>query len=155
MQYPTAISTRAALTFWYRSVRPNESVPSGAWIKRRGSGKPLLSASAMNDVLTHCLSSHGLPTRSRAVSEFMVGLEKMKAKAGEISQSARALSSDDMHRLYNLCMKPDASSAEKRWGIVRYVCPCTAHSSIPHADLSNPRRPTYLHGSWCCAARRY
>jgi hypothetical protein len=76
----------------------------------------------MNDILTYCLFSHGLPTRSRAVSEFMVGLEKMKAKAGEISQSARALSLDDMHRLYDLCMKPTALLAEKRWGIVRYVC---------------------------------
>lgn len=65
--------------------------------------------------------SSGLPTRSRHVSEFMMGLEKTKARAGEISSSARALSLKDMHNLYNQCFRPDAPIAETRWGIVRYV----------------------------------
>jgi hypothetical protein len=51
----------------------------------------------------------------------MVGLEKTKAKSGEISQSARALSLDDMHHLFDLCISSPASVADKRWGIVRYV----------------------------------
>ncbi|KAJ7759944.1 hypothetical protein B0H16DRAFT_1720159 [Mycena metata] len=65
-KYSTAVSTRAALTMWYRNLRPNESLTE--W----------------------CLDSatntwHGLPTRSRHVSQFMVGLEKTKAKSGEVS----------------------------------------------------------------------
>jgi hypothetical protein len=51
----------------------------------------------------------------------MVGLEKMKAKAGEVSSSARALSLDDMHRLYNHCTNKSLSVAAMRWGIVRYA----------------------------------
>jgi hypothetical protein len=51
----------------------------------------------------------------------MVGLEKTKAKSGEVSSSARALSLDDMHRLYDHCLNPSISLAEKRAGIVRYV----------------------------------
>lgn len=69
----------------------------------------------------------GLPTRSRAVAEFMVGLEKTKAAAGEVSQSARALTLDDMHRLFDLCIvqpykseKQDALASQRK-GIVRYV----------------------------------
>jgi hypothetical protein len=53
----------------------------------------------------------------------MTGLEKTKAKAGEVSVSARALSLSDMHNLYDLCFRPNASPAEMRWGIVRYVSP--------------------------------
>ncbi|KAK7006580.1 hypothetical protein R3P38DRAFT_3325946 [Favolaschia claudopus] len=64
----------------------------------------------------------GLPTRSRQVSQFMVGLEKTKAKSREISSSARALSLEDIHRLYQHCMSPDLSSAQRRAGTVRYVC---------------------------------
>jgi hypothetical protein len=52
----------------------------------------------------------------------MVGLEKMKAKAGEVSQSARALTLDDMHRLYDECTSSkDKSLYERRWGIIRFV----------------------------------
>jgi hypothetical protein len=51
----------------------------------------------------------------------MIGLEKTKAKAGEVSQSARALSLDDMHRLYDHCMDPNQSEADQRRGIIRYV----------------------------------
>ncbi|KAG2120776.1 uncharacterized protein F5147DRAFT_647203 [Suillus discolor] len=52
--FSTEISTRAAFTLWYHSVRPSESV----------------------------VECSGLPTRSRAVSEFMIGLEKTKARQG-------------------------------------------------------------------------
>lgn len=71
---------------------------------------------------THLMSSRGLPTRSRLVSEFMMGLEKTKAKAGEASVSARALELRDMHRLYRHCVtNPAVSPEERRQGIVRYV----------------------------------
>ncbi|KAJ7066766.1 hypothetical protein B0H15DRAFT_764970, partial [Mycena belliarum] len=100
--FSTAVSTRAALTFWYRSIRPNESVSE--WRVDTKTGE--------------CF---GLPTRSRHVSEFMTGLEKTKAKAGEVSTSARALSLQDMHRLYDHCFRPEATPAEIRWGIVRFT----------------------------------
>ncbi|KAJ7171864.1 hypothetical protein C8R43DRAFT_1146423 [Mycena crocata] len=100
--YATAVSARAALTFWYRSICPNESVTEWRIDSRTG----------------ECF---GLPTRARHVSEFMTGLEKTKAKAGEVSVSARALSLSDMHNLYDLCFRPNATSAEIRWGIVRYT----------------------------------
>jgi hypothetical protein len=52
----------------------------------------------------------------------MIGLKKTKARQGEISQSARALTLDDMHRLHNYCMtRPGLDDAERRRGIVRYV----------------------------------
>jgi hypothetical protein len=83
-------------------------------------------------------SSHGLPTRSRVVSEFMIGLEKMKAKAGEVSNSARALSLGDMHRLFQQCITL-GSRGDKRRGVVRYVC--TSHSYVQiTTDLC--RRPS-------------
>ncbi|KAF7973323.1 hypothetical protein HWV62_15573 [Athelia sp. TMB] len=101
-KFATAVSTRAALTFWYRSVRPNESVSE--WRQDMETGK-----------------CYGLPTRSRVVSEFMIGLEKTKAKAGETSVSARALELQDMHRLYDHCVaNANASVEERRQGIVRY-----------------------------------
>ena len=52
----------------------------------------------------------------------MIGLEKTKAKAGEVSQSARALSLEDMHQLYSICFNPNLTNAQKRWGAIRYVC---------------------------------
>ncbi|KAJ7810099.1 hypothetical protein B0H14DRAFT_2607608 [Mycena olivaceomarginata] len=101
-KYSTAVSTRAALTMWYRSLRPNES-----------------TAEWRLDPATN--TWRGLPTRSRHVSQFMVGLEKTKAKSGEVSSSARALSLDDIHRLHNHCLDPSLTPARKRAGIVRYV----------------------------------
>ncbi|KAF7982858.1 hypothetical protein HWV62_25838 [Athelia sp. TMB] len=101
-KYSTAVATRAALTLWYRSIRPDES--SIDWHHDRNSG-----------------TCRGLPTRSRLVSEFMVGLEKTKAKAGEVSKSARALSREDMHRLHDLCLDPKLTAAEQRKGVVRYA----------------------------------
>ncbi|KAJ7735849.1 hypothetical protein DFH07DRAFT_753682, partial [Mycena maculata] len=101
-KFATAVSTRAALTYWYRTIRPNESVTE--WRINSKSGE--------------CF---GLPTRSRHVSEFMTGLEKTKAKTGEVSVSARALSLKDMHNLYDLCFRPNATPAEMRWGMVRYT----------------------------------
>ena len=73
--------------------------------------------------------SYGLPTRSRVVSEFMIGLEKTKAKMGEVSQSARALSLEDMHRLYDACFDPKLTDGQKRWGAIRYVrFPCVHYA---------------------------
>jgi hypothetical protein len=57
------------------------------------------------------------------VPEFMIGLEKMKARSGEVSQSARALMREDMHRLYDYCMDSTQMPEESRWGVVRYVSP--------------------------------
>ncbi|KAJ7240214.1 hypothetical protein C8J57DRAFT_1245432 [Mycena rebaudengoi] len=94
-KYSTAVSSRAALTMWYRSIRPNESLTE--WRLDSGSN-----------------TWRGLPTRSRHVSQFMLGLEKTKAKSGEVSSSARALSLDDIHRLHDWCMKPGI------W-VIRYV----------------------------------
>ncbi|KAK7025617.1 hypothetical protein R3P38DRAFT_3531239 [Favolaschia claudopus] len=99
-KYSTAVSTRAALTMWYRNLRPNESLTE--W---RLDG----------------VTWRGLPTRSRIVSQFMVGLEKTKAKSGEVSSSARALALEDIHRLHDHCMNPKLTLAQKRAGIVRYV----------------------------------
>ena len=88
------------------------------------------------------ICSHGLPTCSRVVSEFMIGLEKTKAKAGEVSQSARALSLEDMHRLYKICFDPNATDAQKRWGAIRYVSPSRSQNTA--ADFHHSWH-TYLH----------
>lgn len=66
-------------------------------------------------------ASFGLPTRSRQVSQYMVGLEKTKARMGETSQSARALSLTDMHLLYSHCVESLDGPAIIRQGIVRHV----------------------------------
>lgn len=50
----------------------------------------------------------------------MVGLEKTKAKAGEVSSSARALALEDIHRLHDYCMR-ELPVAQLRAGIIRYV----------------------------------
>jgi len=55
----------------------------------------------------------------------MIGLEKQKARSGEVSQSARALLREDMHRLHHHCLHDPSTTGmpeEKRWGVVRYVC---------------------------------
>lgn len=52
----------------------------------------------------------------------MTGLEKKQRSKGWWSvKSARALSLKDMHNLYDLCFRANATPAEMRWGIVRYV----------------------------------
>ncbi|KAJ7227754.1 hypothetical protein C8J57DRAFT_1252275 [Mycena rebaudengoi] len=101
-KYSTAVYSRAALKMWYRSIRPNESLTE--WHLDPGSN-----------------TWRGLPTRSRHVSQFMVGLEKTKAKSGEVSSSARALSLDDIHSLHDWCMKPGISLTQRRSGIIRYL----------------------------------
>ncbi|KAJ7199400.1 hypothetical protein GGX14DRAFT_373104, partial [Mycena pura] len=101
-KHSTAVSTRAALTMWYKTLRPNESQ-----IEWR------------LDSVTN--TWRGLPTRSRHVSQFMIGLEKTKAKAGEVSQSARALSLDDIHRLHDHCLNPSLTTTQRRAGVIRYV----------------------------------
>ncbi|KAK7005547.1 hypothetical protein R3P38DRAFT_3215304 [Favolaschia claudopus] len=101
-KYSTAVSTRAALTMWYKNLRPNESLTE--W---------------RLDSVTN--TWRGLPTRSRQVSQFMVGLEKTKAKSGEVSSSARALALEDIHRLYKHCLDSNLTVAQRRAGIIRYV----------------------------------
>ncbi|KIJ23909.1 hypothetical protein M422DRAFT_104239, partial [Sphaerobolus stellatus SS14] len=52
--------------------------------------------------------NYGLPTCSPVVSQFMLDLEKTKAAAGEISQSAHALTLEDMQNLHKHCLeRPD------------------------------------------------
>jgi hypothetical protein len=99
-------------------VRPNESTAEWRYNPSTGIWQVL---SVCFLLCIDIFESYGLPTRSRLVSEFMIGLEKMKAKAGEVSQSACALSLDDMHRLFDHCMNPGQSDADKRRGIIRYV----------------------------------
>ncbi|KAK7026618.1 hypothetical protein R3P38DRAFT_3315628 [Favolaschia claudopus] len=101
-KYSTAVSTRAALTMWYKNIRPNESLTE--W--------------RLDSVSN---TWRGLPTRSRQVSQFMVGLEKTKAKSGEVSSSARALALEDIHRLHNYCLDSTLTLAQKRGGIIRYT----------------------------------
>lgn len=67
------------------------------------------------------LHSSGLPTRSRAVAEYMVGLEKTKAKQGEVSRSMHALTLDDIYLLHKHCFREDQSHAERHWGIMHFV----------------------------------
>lgn len=64
---------------------------------------------------------HGFPTQAKEVSQFMLGLEKTKAKAGEISQSAWALTLEDMHNLYWVCVEMPTDLVEQRQGVIRYV----------------------------------
>ena len=66
--------------------------------------------------------SYGLPTRAREVAEFMLGLEKTKAQTGEITQSVRAISLQDMHRIHGQCFRKSATTLELRQDVVRYVC---------------------------------
>jgi hypothetical protein len=103
---------------WYRSIRPNESLTE--WRLDAGSNTWYVIHYPFCTVAKLFLR-RGLPTRSRHVSQFMVGLEKTKAKSGEVSSSARALSLDDIHRLHDWCMKPGISLAQRRSGIIRYV----------------------------------
>ncbi|KAG1722934.1 uncharacterized protein EDB91DRAFT_1255849 [Suillus paluster] len=110
-RFLTAISTRAALSYWYRHCRPNESVTE--WCCNKTTGV-----------------CHGLPTRAQAVSEFMIGLEKMKARSGEVSQSARALLREDMHRLNDYCMNATRMPEERRWGVVHYEVVTLEFSSV-------------------------
>ncbi|KAF8492663.1 hypothetical protein JB92DRAFT_3147445 [Gautieria morchelliformis] len=102
-KFATAVSIRAALTYFYKTLRPEENVTE--WRVDRN--------------LATC---YGLPTRSPIVSQFMIGLEKTKAAACETSQSARALTLEDMHSLHQLCLEENGLSvAERRWGVVRYA----------------------------------
>ncbi|TCD63080.1 hypothetical protein EIP91_006036 [Steccherinum ochraceum] len=100
--YSTAIAIRAALTMWYGALRPNERVDE--W--RQDQRDPKIW--------------HGLPTRSREVSRFMVGLEKAHVGAGKSPQSMRGTTMDDMHRLCDSAFRPGQDRTEQRRAIVRY-----------------------------------
>ena len=77
---------------------------------------------SLADMQYLCVSI-GLPTRSREVAEFMTGLEKTKAKDGEVSQSARALEQSAVFNIYHQCISNPAqrSQQEERAAVVRYV----------------------------------
>jgi len=88
------------------------------------SGEPLYSLvlGMLFTGFSWALSSSGLPTCAHVVSEFMIGLENMKARSGEVSQSAHALMLEDIYCLYHHCVGQDKSSkAEKCRTIVCYV----------------------------------
>ncbi|KAI5827769.1 hypothetical protein K523DRAFT_374110 [Schizophyllum commune Tattone D] len=114
-KFATAVSTRAAMSYYHQNLPGREHESTTEWRYDEHTGK-----------------WHGLPTRSRLVSKFMVGLEKTKAAAGEISQSARALTLQDMHRLFDLCVARTsrASIDVQRQGIVRYVSMSLTFESI-------------------------
>ncbi|THH03180.1 hypothetical protein EW145_g6463, partial [Phellinidium pouzarii] len=101
-KFATAVSSRAALSYWYGAIHPNESLST--W---------------KVDKYGIC---HGLPTRAELVSKFMHGLEKTKAKQGDVSTSARAICYEDMINLFFVCIEdPQLSSAQQRAGVVRYA----------------------------------
>ncbi|KAG1783660.1 hypothetical protein EV702DRAFT_1190680 [Suillus placidus] len=81
-RFSTAIATHAALSYWYRHCRPNESVTKWRCNKTT---------------------------------------EKLKARSGEVSQSACALLREDMHQLNDYCMNATHMPEERRWGVVRYT----------------------------------
>ena len=74
----------------------------------------------------------------------MIGLEKTKAKAGKVSQSACALSLDNMHRLYDHCMNPAQSELEKRHGFIKYVHFYFILFYLLHYNNRNNSQATYL-----------
>jgi hypothetical protein len=113
-QFSTAVSTHVALTLWYQSVQPNESMVEW-WFDENSSVTHAVRILSCQLTTKH---SHGLPTQSSIVSEFMIELEKTKAKAGEVSQSAHALLLEDIHHLYNICFNPKLTDAQKQWGAI-------------------------------------
>ena len=117
-RYPFELRSRCGST---HCVRTKEWI--GGSTSQRASGEHHARCRGVTLTVT-TLHRHGLPTRSRVVSEFMIGLEKTKARSNEASQSARALTLHDMHRLYDLCHRPGLSLAEQRWGIIRWVSVC-------------------------------
>ncbi|KIK94861.1 hypothetical protein PAXRUDRAFT_781159 [Paxillus rubicundulus Ve08.2h10] len=66
-KYTTTISTCAALTLWFHTLRPQERMDE--WV--------------IDEAIGQC---SGLPICACIVSEFMLGLKKMKSKSGEVSQ---------------------------------------------------------------------
>ncbi|KAG1786627.1 uncharacterized protein HD556DRAFT_1313380 [Suillus plorans] len=98
-RFSTTISTCAALSYWYWHCQPNESITE--WRCDENTG-----------------ICHGLPTQAQVMSEFMIGLEKMKARSGEVSQSAHVLLREDMHQLYDYYMDNTHTPEERRWGVL-------------------------------------
>ena len=97
---------------------------SGLSMRSQASGEPLYSLvlGMLFTGFSWALSSSGLPTRARVISEFMIDLEKMKARSGEVFQSACALMLEDIYCLYHHCVGQDKSSKAKKYqGIVCYV----------------------------------
>ena len=95
---------------------------SGLSIRSQASGEVLYSLGMPFTSFSQTQSSSGLPTHAHVVSEFMIGLEKMKARLGEVSQLACALMLEDIYCLYDHCVGQDMSSkAKKHWGILCYV----------------------------------
>ncbi|TCD59839.1 hypothetical protein EIP91_011335 [Steccherinum ochraceum] len=99
----TAVAARAALTLWFTCLQ-GDSERTDEW--RQDTTDPNIW--------------HGLPTRSRYVSRFMVGLGKKHAKAGKMSQSVRATLVEDIFRFHDHCLNPNQTMTERRRGIVRY-----------------------------------
>ena len=65
--------------------------------------------------------SYRLPTRSCEVAIFMLGLEREKAQAGEVPQSAGALTLEDMLLLHSSLFQSTASKAALHQAIVQWV----------------------------------
>lgn len=74
-----------------------------------------------------------------------MGLEKTKARAGETSSSARALTIEDMYHLYDQCFPPSASSPSTlRQGTVRYVSGSTCGHLTCQLLQPNPTSALFL-----------
>jgi len=101
------------------------------------------------------ICSYGLPTRSPCVSQFMIGLEKIKSVAGEVSQSACALSLEDMYKLHQLCLEtPGLSIGEHNWGVVKHVSRFCYLILFLKTDSHTWRQFISLHGSCCWGLRK-
>ncbi|KAL5485569.1 hypothetical protein ACEPAI_8212 [Sanghuangporus weigelae] len=99
-KYATAVSTRAAITYWYLLLNPNAD--RVGW--------------NVNGEICH-----GLPTRSLMVARFMQGLQRRQAKQGDVSASACAITYQDMKCLHWICIsKPGLSDSAVRSGSIRY-----------------------------------
>ena len=84
-------------------------------------------------ILIYLVLSYGLPTRSKVVAAYMIGLEKTKARSGELSQSVKAISCSSLKLLHWVCVgDPTLSVAQVRQGIIRWVTwPLELTSTFP------------------------
>ena len=93
-------------------------------------------------LITSCLTVHDWPW-------------KTKAAAGEVSQSACALTLEDMHKLHQLCLEtPGLSIAEYRWGVVRHVSRFCYSILFLKTDSHTWRQFISLHGYCCWGLRK-
>lgn len=124
-QYATAVSICAALTYWYKHVRKTEDTSewridpvTGEWCV----AIILICIFALLTVLRISFFSFGLLTHSQVVAKYMIGLEKTKAKAGELQQSVKVITVDMMRQLYMVCIgDKKLTGTQQHQEIMRYM----------------------------------